>query len=163
MSSFFTVASSTKLTDAAPSILTFPFTVGMWCYPTVVDGTQHAAWWLGDTATVNNLWALRIGNTNLWTITCRGGGTANNATAGTAVVNTWQFVVVRVLAANNRWVQDLQESGVITSGQTTTSRTPTGVDTLAIGCDNNSTPADFFGGAIAGYFLLNGDITSKRS
>lgn len=113
---------------------------------------------LADTATTNNYMILQL-TAGAWRVQSRAGGTAaGTADTGVATANAWHFVVARFISATNRRIDILHPDGSTASNQNTTSRAPAGLDRLGLGCTINSTPAEFFNGYIAEFWVANIDI-----
>ncbi len=158
MAAFFASASSQKLLNSVAPITAIPFTVGIWVFPTTA-GTNRAFWSLADTGTTNNFFSIEETAVSTWSLSCAAGGSSAVMTSlGTVTANQWAFIIARAIGAANRRLSVLQFDGSIGAGQETTSLTPAGIDALALGCRNVSTPSTFMDGSVANYWLTNTDI-----
>lgn len=153
MAASFLAASSQRLLNSTPPVTNYPFTVGMWVYPTTT-GAVRSFWSLGDTAGTANFWRLSQTATNVWQFTAQ----PNSADAGTVTANRWAFLVARGINATNRRVSALQYNGVVAHGQNTTNTTPAGIDVMAIGATIVSVQTHFFSGLIGEFWYTNTDI-----
>lgn len=155
MAASFISASSQRLTNSASPITVVPFTVGCW-FQTDNTATQ-GVWSITDTGTSANYFYLRkiIGQLQL---RCAAGAGAASVGVGTLVSNAWFFTLTRCISATNRRLSILNSDGSAAHGQETTSMTPTGIDTIAIGCLNINIPQDFLGGQVAEFWYTNTDI-----
>jgi len=120
-SDHFTV-SSTLVTAA-------PFSLAMW----VLDNkaTRSAFISIADTGASNQFWYLRIENNNTLSMSATS-TTPGSATTGNASTNgEWSHIAGREVASNDR--QSFLNGDVANKGTNSSTRTPTGVDTITIG------------------------------
>lgn len=161
MSALFTLASTQYLVNSAPVVTAVPFTVGVWYNHTALSAVGQTIFCLADTATSNNYWNIDISATEAVRIGATGGGTTNNIllTASAVVPGSWLYILARYITATNRRVAVYyMDTGLVEHGNTTTSRSPTGIDTQTIGALNLNTVTSPLGGSVAEYFLANIDI-----
>lgn len=156
MGAVFNLASSMRLRNSAAPVLAVPFTVGMWFNPSQLS-SWATLWSLCDTGTSNNYFYLAHTPTAV-NIGSAAGGTNINASVGTVVQDRWHYIIGRFISATNRRIDFLQADGAFFSGQQTTSRVPTGIDTMALASREINVPLEFFSGAIAEFFVANIDI-----
>jgi hypothetical protein len=159
MAANFASASSQRLENAVlPLVSTgYPFTIGTWVYPTTT-AADRTIWSIADTAVTNHWFELRQGATDVWTLASASGGTTNSINAGTVTANNWFFVLCRCISATSRRITVLDGNGEITLGFNSTSRAPTGLDAITIGCRKTSATSQFMDGMIAEFWLTNTDI-----
>lgn len=157
MGAFFASASSQKLINSATPITAMPLSVGFWVYPTTT-GTLRSFWSLCDTAGATNYLTLAQSSANSWRLATTDDATPLGAGIGTVTANQWAYVVGRFISATNKRYSVLQYDGSIVQGQITTSDTPIGLDTMALGCLNHSTPTNFFDGLLAEFWWANIDV-----
>lgn len=154
MSASFVAASSQRLVNSASPITAIPFTMGFWTNTPNTTGQIIAGIW--DTGTDNNY--FRLVKTTQFSISAAAGGPESSSAAGTVAPNTWQFLVGRFISATNRRLAVLNADGSTAHVQNTTSRTPSGFDTMAIGAHEGSIPALFLDGRVAEFWVTNTDI-----
>lgn len=161
MSAQFTLASSQYLVNAAPRVTGYPFTVGLWYRHEALTAVVQTIWCLADTATTNNYFVVDLAAAETLRAGAAAGGTQNNAllTSGAVVARKWLFVVARFITSTNRRISAYySDTGLVEHGNTTTSRAPTGIDTMTIGALKTSTVSLPLGGCVAEYWLANADI-----
>lgn len=160
MSASFASASSQRLTAATPLVIAYPFCVGFWAMPTTT-GTARTLWSLADTGTTNNYWNLRQTAANQFSLVARAGGTENAASVAGLTAGIWHFWFARFIGDADRSLHIIRGDTGIASAFTTTARTPTGLDTMAMGGLNTSGGAsEHFDGFIAEYWLANADVAN---
>lgn len=152
----FASASSQYLANSAAPVTAVPFTVGMWIRDTT-SASDEVFWSLTDTAAADDGWSLFKGTDNGIRLGCYRGATYAEAVGPTLVSGQWTFVLGRMISATNRRLAVLQPTGV-TSAQSTTSCTPTGIDSIGIGCELQSSAINFFNGSVAEYWMANIDV-----
>lgn len=162
MSASFVAASSQRLENVAPPITTYPFTVGIWAYPTDVS-VQGVYWSLGDTGTTTNYFRMAHSSTGTWILNVDDGSGSAGILIGASVANAWTFLVGRFISATNRRFSVLQPNGSIVHGQSTTSRTPTSVDAMYLGTRVSSAPPDYLSGRLAEFWYTNADIQADAA
>lgn len=158
MSAFFVSGSSQRLTNTAPPITGYPFTVGFYAEPTTnAVGTLFC---LTDTGTTNNYLMIRQSATSNFAIVARAGGTETAATGAAVVLGQKFYVVGRFISATNRRLDILRTTqGIETHNQSTTSRAPTGLDEMNLGALNTSGGlTEFYDGHIGEFWFTNTDI-----
>lgn len=158
MSIQFAKASSQKIINTATPITAVPFTVGFWFRFTVL-GAVETPWGIFDTASGNNYFELYKDGSNKMRFSTAAGGTAAAATSAVNIVAaSWTYIVLRGISATNRRMAILHPTGATEHLQNTTSRTPSSLDTHALGCENYNSPDSFFGGNVAEFWLAKADI-----
>lgn len=162
------LGSSTQyLTCAAPTYIpTYPFSVGIWARLTAVSNVVRVLWSASDTGTTNNYWEIRMSTTEVFQVGAAAGGAANAGGAGScpAIAGQWAFCFARFLSATNRRLGCINPAGAVyfDEGGSTTSTSPSGVDTISLGARVTSGgAADPWDGEIAEYFLLDDDIMAN--
>lgn len=159
MSALFASASSQYLVNSVAPVTAVPLTVGM-----IVSGptisTNKQIFDLTDTGSSNHSLRLQIVNTDVFRITAQAGGTAANGDGGTFVAGRQFCVIGRFIGATNRRMAIVDLSlGSVTHVTNTTNRTPTGIDSVAIGCRLDSTGAsNFMNGFISEFWYADVDI-----
>jgi hypothetical protein len=157
MSAQFVSASSQRLLNATHTVTAFPYSVGLWAYP--VTTTAGTIFSLVDTGATNQYQRVSISGGSQWSIRAAAGGAENSAASGTVTANRWAFLVARFIDATNRRLDVLQFSGSVVSIQGTLSRAfPTSAETMALGANEISAPADFLNGSIAEFWYTKTDI-----
>lgn len=158
MAAFFASASSQYLSNAASPITGYPYTIGIWVYPTTTAASKDFVG-ISDTGTTNNLASIRQNASDQWSFISQAGGAAVTANGGTVTANQWAFFIGRGIAAANRRLDVLQFDGSTAHAQNTSSQTPTGIDTMIIGGRLTSAGAsNFFDGRIGEFWYTNTDI-----
>lgn len=170
MSIHFVSASSQCLQNTAPIAFSFPMTIGLWCRAATV-GVNKTIWSWGDTAAANDYIEIaeNTGFSFAMNAVASGTGTSTNIIAATSTNNLNTFLCVRFIAANNRRGEGLSgQRGVIKGGntlagttgsvQSTTSRSPSGLDTMTIGARGINTIAQYFDGDVAEFWYTDTDI-----
>ena len=161
MAASFVSASSQILFNGSVTTLAMPFTVGCWVYSADAAGSTQTVWSIADTAVTNHYWRLTRSSAAppVFQIGAASGSTANTTSLGTAfAVGTWNFVVVRMISATNRWISAWQSDGLMQHAQGTTSRSPTGIDTISVGARKISSTDTYWGGSIAEFWYTDTDI-----
>lgn len=160
MAALFTAASTQYLTNAAPAVLDYPFTVGMWVNLAALGTVTRGLWALSDTATTNNWFGVEIASTEVVRVAAAAGGSQNSAGLLTPlVVGTWNFVVARFIGSGNRRIAGLYATGSTEHAQGITARAPAGMDTMSIGARQDSSgPLVPMEGSIAEIWYTNTDI-----
>lgn len=157
MAATFASASSQFLSNAAPAILDYPFTVGVW-----VNFTTTAAmtfFCLADTAAANNYFILRQSAVGAVQIAARAGGTENATSSGVvATTGVWYFVLGRFITSTNRRIAVLGRDGAFSTGAGATARAPAGADRMAIGALSQNANSEFMNGFVAEFWLARGDV-----
>ena len=153
----FTPASSQYLTAPAP-ITAMPFAVGLW-FRLVDDANVKTLWSLSDTATTNNYWRVRASSTEFIGLGAAAGGTEDQTTLDPVAPDTWAHVIARFITATNRRISCLEFDGSFNVLNDTTSRSPTGIDTVTLGARQTSAgAAEFWNGDLAEYWLTKADL-----
>lgn len=158
MAATFVAGSSQRLTNTTAPLTAVPFTVGMWMRAPA-DATLGCFWSLSDTAGNVNWWQLYKSAGEVITTGCNAG--AGSATANVAaglVANGWTYVMLRAISATNRRLSVLHANGLVEHAQSTTSRTPAGVDVVGLGSLDDLAKEQFFTGSVAEYFMANVDV-----
>lgn len=153
MSAFFNSASSQRLFNAATPITTYPFTVGLWVRPTTT-GTTKKMWSNSDGAGSINFFEIQQNATGGFSASAAG----FNAIAGTAVANTWFYIVARYISTVNRQLSVLSADGIIATGSDVSSANPPGIINMSLGASAATTGLAFFDGNIAEWWIANSDI-----
>lgn len=162
MSALFTAASSQRLVNSTPPLITYPFTVGLWVFS---DAATATFWSLAAVANTTHFFSLA------WTAGAPGNTSINAAAGGAASVgqqstpqvppSRWVFIVGRFISATNRRLGYMLVSTLnvplIAHASNTTSTSPV-VDTGYIGCRGGSTPSLFLNGMVAEYWMTDTDI-----
>lgn len=158
MAAQFLAASSQYLRNAAAPVTTYPFSVGMWVYPTTTGGVK-TFWGLSDTGAVSQYFELRQSAINEWEIASVQSASIGTGRGGAVTANQWAYVVARFLSATNRLMGILQFDGSVVNLSNGTSSTPTGIDTVTIGARFTSAGVvNPFSGMVGEYWLSNKDI-----
>ncbi len=158
MSANFASASSQKLLNSAPRVTTLPFSVGMWVSPGQVAAAQ-TFWSLCDTAGTINFYDLRQNAGTSWILRTTDDVSPLTLTATVApVVGTFVYMVGRFISSASRRFAFLNYTGAPTHLSNTVTDAPAGIDAMALGCLNHSTPGSFFDGQIAEFWITNSDI-----
>jgi hypothetical protein len=156
MAANFVAASTQYLANAAVPFTAVPFTIALWYYP--INTTTQTVLCLSDTGTTNNYFNLRKIST-VYQLRSAAGGADASASAGTFAANAWTFIVARCISATNRRLAVLNPDGSAGNGQDTTSRAPSGIDTLGIGALLTSgAPQSPIDGLIGEFWCTNTDI-----
>lgn len=154
-------ANSQYLTQAAPPILDYQFTVGIWVNLAAVGAVARTIFCLSDTGTTNNYFVLRMTASENLNIAVAAGGAESTVAGATALVaGTWNFVLARFNSTTSRRMLSYHYDGLHAqpAGDTNT-RAPTGIDTLTIGALNTSAGVSaFWDGLIGPYFITNDDV-----
>lgn len=161
MSARLTGASTEYFQLSSPLVTAPPFTIGIWANLAAVGTVARTIFGLSDSAQVNQQFALKMNNTEVPFMHIQGGGSATNTALTTALTaGAWVYFVVRWISSTNRWLTALHSnSGLIESVQNTTSRTPTGQNTMTVGALVGSGGAiEPWDGMIAEFFISNVDI-----
>ena len=156
MAAFFVNASSQRIVNSVSPITAVPFSVGCWVSPNAA-GVTRSIWSITDTGGTGNYWVLQQRNTNVWRflVTATTGVAAD---IGTVTASRWTFIICRGISATNWRISVLHFGGDITHNQNTTSKVPAGIDSIAIGCLNESSASSFYGGNIGEFWYTNSDI-----
>lgn len=157
MAAFFASASTTRLTNSAPPVTGYPFSVGFWVYPTTT-GTNRVFWSLCDTAGTQGFFAVRQTAGNLWGLFQTDDVSPISTTLGAVTAGQWAYIFVRFVSATSQRISVLQYDGSIVTATNSTSDTPAGIDTMAFGALSHSSPTQYFDGAIAEFFITDTDI-----
>ncbi len=154
MAAWFDKASSQGLDILAAPLSTFPINMGCWVYPVATGSTQCVMSW--TSATNVTYGTIYQASANAWTIEKSGGGTT---TVGTAVLNAWQYILLRIISATSIRCHTLSPAGTITHAQNTSVGTMTGFDTFSLGDFrlNSAGPTNFFSGGIGEVWYSNID------
>lgn len=164
MSALFNGPVSSYLVNFAPTVLGYPFTVGMIFSLTNVGTVQRALWSLSDTATSTNYFEIRMNASEaLFQVTASSAVAEEVTGLGfTLIPNQWTFVVARWISATNRRISILHQNGRADVGSGTTSLNPTGIDLMMIGAVSTSQGRDAvsstaWDGRIAEFWMTNSD------
>lgn len=153
MSAFFVSTSNQRLFNTAAPISAVPLSMGLWVRPTTIN-FQKDIWQLSDTSGLTG-WALLQLNSNVFDFQVSGTSDAN---AGTVVVNKWFYIVGRAPTTTNRFISVLSEDGIISTGSSAVTLTPTSVVSESLGANASNTISNAFDGNIAEFWLTNSDI-----
>lgn len=150
---------ATYMSNIAPPVTGYPFTVGLWFYPTATtDGVLFS---ISNTGTTNNHLDVRRDNTTQFlTIIAQGGAGSQLVTMATAdPVNSWVYVLGRFINGSNRRMSALHAGGATEHVQNVAAVTPTGINTNTLGVLLTSGGTNrLFTGLIGEYFLTNTDV-----
>lgn len=151
------------LTQSAPLIVAYPFTIAFWAWPNTVAISDPFA--LKNTGG-DEYYELQVDGTN-WNFIAGDSTSDANCIAAAYTNNAWQYVVCRAISATNRRITVLRPTGVSVHAQNTTSKTETpntfNIGTFASGVNPwNGYFAEFWytltdiqpGGAQLGEFFL---------
>lgn len=160
MAALFTAASTQYLVNSAPAITGYPFCVGMWINLTAVNTVARTLFALSDTATTNHYLTLRMAANETMEIAASAGATeAVGITSAALTPGAWAFILGRFLSSTNRRMSVLHSTGQVELASNTTSRNPSGMDTMTLGALSTSggisAPWD---GLIGEFWLSNADI-----
>ena len=161
MSAVFTRASSMRLVNSAPLLPStgYPFSVGMWLNMTSVSATFNILFSYADTGVDNHALRVQIDSAERLAINATAGGTSANGTLTSALVaGQWAYCVARFISSTNRRISARYRSGLIEHAQSTTSRAPTSLDTMALGISQDLTPDSPCDASIAEFWYTNTDI-----
>jgi len=147
--------SSNYLTNTAPAITNYPFTVGCWFRPTSTAAIG-ALWQLGDAATGLNLFTVEYTTAPAVRVLSVAAGVASFIDFGTVTANAWQFAVARYISSTNRRCSLLQSNGAAAAGQDTGSSAPSAATSFQIGTRLAAT--QYFTGAIGEFWYTATDI-----
>jgi hypothetical protein len=163
MGALFTSASSQRLVNSAPPLITYPFTVGLWVFtPT---GATFTPWSLAAVANTTHFFSLSwtTGAPGVTSINAAAGGATAAGSTSTPQIPTsrWVFMIGRFINATNRRLAFMITGSLnvplINHGSNVTSTSPV-VDTGYIGCRGGSTPSLFHNGLVAEYWMTDTDI-----
>ena len=158
MSASFVAASSRMLVCATHPLTAYPVSVGLWVRPQT-SGVSMAYWTLTDGGVTNQLFYIGQASSNNYRIAAQAGGTQISTNVGTLVTGGWAFLLGRFISDSNRRLSVLTPSGLISAGQSTTSRTfPTSAENISIGGRATSSPSEFLDGEIGEVWYTNTDI-----
>lgn len=125
MSAVFSGAQELLLTGAPP-VTAYPYTVGLWVYPTAVNNATYLIWWAqGSLASASNYAFIGQSPGTDFSFAVDSGPGIVEAQGGTVVINQWYFCLARGISATNRRMAVLMPDGSVLHVQNTTSRTPT--------------------------------------
>lgn len=152
----FVLASSDRLDAAlAPS---YPFTVSAWAKIGTSPGStsEYVIVQIQDSIAANHYWRLCVDAT-FFTIRARSGGGATTSSSSTVpTVGQWYHLAFVCTSSTNR---ELFIDG--SSGATdTTSRAPSGINSISAGIAGDSTPSDAWEGDIAELAFWNMALSS---
>jgi hypothetical protein len=143
--------------SGAPAVVTYPFTMAVWVYPFTINTAQSFVT-LTDNTVSNQFFnfgqssgATMVADVNF------GGSTAGLSVTGTAA-NKWQFGLYRAISATNRRLSAVWSDGSMTHAQSTTSRSPGTINTMAIGRKELSTPTGQYNGRLAEFWWCDADV-----
>jgi hypothetical protein len=156
MSALFNGTSSV-LSTSTPPVTAYPFSVGMWVYPTAAS---QIAFGLSNSAAANSYFRLRVSVTNFMTISTSDATNSDNIATATAMTfSTWSYIVARFISATNRRLSIMHSTGLIEHVQATLSLTPTSINVLTLGALNISTGlTGFLAGRIGEFWYTDKDI-----
>lgn len=154
-------SSSQRLERTSPPVIAMPFSVGAWVMPTGLGSTRR--FWSLCNGGGTDEWSLGHASGNQWALFCSAGGSTSPINIGTATSGRWAFVLGRMISATNRRLSVLNFDGSIVTGQATTSRSPSPITREAIGCQNASTPAQFWAGSVAEYWIAAADVQGDNA
>lgn len=165
MAALFTAASTQYLINSAPTVLDYPFTVGMWANLAAAGTVNRTLFALSDTGTTNNYLLVRMNTLEQFQTVAAAGGTENaSGSSFNAVAGTWNFLLARFISSTNRRFIALNNAGVVASGNTSTARAPIGMDTITLGATSTSAGiSDPWDGLIGEYWLANSDVYSDSA
>jgi len=160
MSVNFVIASSQLLEKASAPLTAVPVTVGMWFNMDAAGTLVQQLWGLQGSASTNMFMRLTLTASETLSASTKDSGTTASAATLTTVCNAkkWIFVVARFITAANRRISAIFENGAIEHANNTTSRTPTGIDIETLGGRKHSSTSEFFGGQIAEFWVVKGDV-----
>jgi hypothetical protein len=120
---------------------------------------------LSDTAVANHYLSVKMTAAEALIQSAMAGGTVNDSGPGIPITaGSWVHVVSRFLSATQRRIHHLrfgELTNQFNAATGATSRAPTGMDTMTIGCLNLSTGQTlFWDGIIAEYWMAKGDVNS---
>lgn len=161
MSANFIAASSQYLANSSPPVTAYPWSAGMWFWHRAVSGSNgDNLIWLANIGSTTNYWSLQtvFSTGGLIFETNDGGGDADATTINVAA-GSWYYAVIRAIAAANRRIAVLLPAGSTSHGQSTTSRTPTGINSLQLGrFQDSGGNGNYHDGLMAEFWLANADI-----
>lgn len=165
MSGSFVNASGQYILRTGAPLTAPPFTFACWAKPTFSGngGGNQGAISIGNSSTGFSNYSLGVDGSPEWWV--RRDELASNldeldVSAG-IVASTVQFAMGRVVAVNNVWLHVLNADGSISSGQSTSSRNPTGLNAMAIGQLADSFEigtTTYFDGLLGECWLSNIDV-----
>jgi hypothetical protein len=143
------------------SVLTVPFTVGFWVYPTV---GSSVAWSAGGATDIG--WRLENYNTGTgWSMYYYNAGQSGQAqTATGGALNAWQYIVMRFIGTTNRRLSVWTPGQAPTHVQGTGSVTPGTLTMHTIGAaKSGASEYGYYSGWFAEYFAATGDIQANNA
>jgi hypothetical protein len=154
----FIAASSKRIWQSTP-ITAVPFTVGFWVRPTIVSVAQDL-FSITDTAGTADYFSVEKSAANTWGIGCNG----IFSNVGTVTQDKWSYLICRYISATNRRLAVLNPDGSTSHVQSTTSRTPAGVDTMTIGAfEDSGGPQSWSDAHIAEWWIADIDIQADAA
>ena len=151
------------LENAAPNLVStgFPLTMACWFRPTATPGAPSTICTYMDTAVANPpRMSIQIDATYHLGIFARDSAGTNLSTTGATSNGSWAFVVARFINATNRRLSVLFPDGSLEHIQSTTSRSPTGLDAFTVGTYFDPGPTLFgqFPGLIGEFWYADADV-----
>lgn len=122
-----------------------------------VSGTAQSIWSIGDTGGSGNHITLFQNSSNQFQLGIDVGG-FSFVNVGTTTVDRWHYALIRCASATNRRLTVLHHTGIISHGQDTTNKTPSGVDAMALGTAALPGGALPLSGVIGEFWYTNTDI-----
>ena len=142
MSRVFTASSSEWLAAGSTPVTVVPFAISFFFRPTTV-GVAQTMVWIGDVSNAASYFEVGLDATDHLVAHAQVSITSGvAASAGTVTVNTWHHAFAIFASATSRRIS--LDRG--TEANNTTSVTPTGVDVIAFGRRNDSTPTAYYDG-----------------
>jgi len=141
-----------------PVITGYPYCVGCWVRD-IDTANARTIWEITDTGATNHWASVEFSNTAFIRLGAASGGAEDLTTHTPVDDGTWNHVIARFITATNRRIHLLEWTGTQSTATDTTSRTPTGLDTMVIGAHLTSAGAsEFMNGDVAELWVTNGDI-----
>ena len=143
-------------------LTTVPFSIGFWCKPVADNTTAEITLYNSALATDNRfrITVQQFGTFDaLSSITAAGtADTTADANSPSTVAGDWVFVLARYISATNRRIHVLTKRDGIVSSASTTSLTPSGINSMVIHNDGMGAANGFAGINIAEFWLANADV-----
>lgn len=158
----FVKASSQELINTVASPVTVaPLTAAGWAYPVGNQSPDSGCIvWFGDKDVIGDYWELRLGDPDAsWTF--RDGTDRNVITTNSYTQNAWNHAVGIERGDTDHTVilnGDFGGEG----NDTTNTASPDNSDSIVIGHEGDSTPANFFDGRLAEIAIWNTDLTDDE-
>ena len=159
----FVAASSQYLANANAPVAAAPLTMACWFNPDAL-GSGHAVVDIADTGAGNHNFSLYLDGSGVWSANTvaaltRGGGSFSAASATTPYsAGSWQHAAAVFASSTDR--SAYYNGG--NKGTNATSVTPSGLNSVAVGRLNDSSPAGYMDGLLAEIAIWNVGLTDAE-